>query len=68
MSEEKTITKFCISCNQEGHHYNECKEVPFYSLLAATIGLPDIYGDRAEIIRKFADAPESTVKNSQQTT
>lgn len=34
------ITKFCITCNKEGHHYNECPTVPFWSLVTASFGLP----------------------------
>ncbi len=42
-----THEKFCISCNQSGHTYLECKTVNFFGVLAGALGVPDIF--RSEV-------------------
>jgi hypothetical protein len=51
---EAKNVKHCLSCNEEGHHYNECNKIPFLGLLAGALGLATepICGMSEEDIKK----------------
>ena len=37
---KKKIEKYCTSCGENGHHYDECKKVPFLGMFASVCGIP----------------------------
>jgi len=37
---DKEIVKHCITCEEDGHTYLECRKAPFASIVADAFGLP----------------------------
>jgi hypothetical protein len=35
-------TKYCITCNRDGHTYLECDRVNFFDFVGAAFGLPSL--------------------------
>jgi hypothetical protein len=49
--------KHCLSCHQDGHTYQECQSIPIESLLANTLGFPDLSGiSREQLAENIAKA------------
>jgi hypothetical protein len=46
------MKKFCITCEEEGHTYLECKKVGFFDLIAGCVGVPLPSGKTTEQLKK----------------
>ena len=57
-STERKIVKKCITCDAEGHTYDQCPKVPFGALMAGATGVTNILGDQEEAAQNLAEIAE----------
>ena len=59
----KKITKFCVTCEQDGHTYLECPEVSFLDMFMGSINMPNLMtGESANELKVRVSGEYSEMK------